>query len=635
MDMIWLMLISLSVTHAVEVMHFQADNSFNNESYAKRIIEEELSTFSICMRFQPHFFRGLINTIFSLSTAEDTDFYLLQFGQPSTVTAEGVVTTLVFSHSGARMTFALNDSVLLKWFHVCIIVGETETGDRFSVTYLDGQEYQRKENADFPPLPSGSCLILAQEQDEVCGGFDVGQGFAGKIAQFRLWPEAVSEDVVRKEASCSHHDVEEEDVDSLSSWTLNQVELEETDKSSFCNDLMSKRYILLPHDLTWVSTKAQCDIFNADMPLFDMESVEQYDLFMTLLSEMDPNNHPTCATATNGRNVGLYLNLGIESRDGLWVNSNTLEPIEDAAETFVNPIGRKWNDDSFACVIVEVIEREYHAADANYCEQMANSCSFCVKERPGFTWVYLKGLPKEFSASLDNVYYLYGLKNDRLYFRGVEKSELAYDNMHVNKFQFWSYIDEENTLEFNTFFNSHPFGRHQFTLYEEDRFFTFSPCTEYEYTCNSGHCIPLSNKCDSIVHCQDGSDEKQCPIINLPESYLKRSPPISTGKNEPAYVNATVSIFSIPSIDTVDMTFTVSYNLYLKWRDNRLEFYDIHPELSLNEVDHEVKHEIWNPHLIMENSLELDEFSIDDDTNVFVSKDSRGKPIFVDGAESK
>ncbi|CAG2100263.1 unnamed protein product [Medioppia subpectinata] len=32
-------------------------------------------------------------------------------------------------------------------------------------------------------------------------------------------------------------------------------------------------------------------------------------------------------------------------------------------------------------------------------------------------------------------------------------------------------------------------------------------CTENQFTCNSGQCIPIESFCDSHKHCGDGSDE--------------------------------------------------------------------------------------------------------------------------------
>lgn len=40
-------------------------------------------------------------------------------------------------------------------------------------------------------------------------------------------------------------------------------------------------------------------------------------------------------------------------------------------------------------------------------------------------------------------------------------------------------------------------------------------CSEEQFQCVSGSCIPKSKFCDFITDCQDGSDEDNCPVGNL------------------------------------------------------------------------------------------------------------------------
>ncbi|XP_030850190.1 prolow-density lipoprotein receptor-related protein 1-like [Strongylocentrotus purpuratus] len=43
------------------------------------------------------------------------------------------------------------------------------------------------------------------------------------------------------------------------------------------------------------------------------------------------------------------------------------------------------------------------------------------------------------------------------------------------------------------------------------------PCTEDEFACNNGQCIPASKRCDFISHCHDSSDEDGC-VLELSQS---------------------------------------------------------------------------------------------------------------------
>ena len=44
---------------------------------------------------------------------------------------------------------------------------------------------------------------------------------------------------------------------------------------------------------------------------------------------------------------------------------------------------------------------------------------------------------------------------------------------------------------------------------------TFSKCYPNKYTCNSGHCINLHQKCDTDIDCKDKSDEQNCQYLRL------------------------------------------------------------------------------------------------------------------------
>lgn len=46
-------------------------------------------------------------------------------------------------------------------------------------------------------------------------------------------------------------------------------------------------------------------------------------------------------------------------------------------------------------------------------------------------------------------------------------------------------------------------------------FLILADCTESEFRCSNGQCIPAMRRCDSAVDCVDGSDESDCTLEGM------------------------------------------------------------------------------------------------------------------------
>ena len=93
---------------------------------------------------------------------------------------------------------------------------------------------------------------------------------------------------------------------------------------------------------------------------------------------------------------------------------------------------------------------------------------------------------------------------------------------------------------------------------------TMSSCPLETFTCNTGSCIPLANKCNSKIDCADESDESQCTYLEVPANYAGQLSPSSKGSSAvPVYLN--ISILALPRIDTILLQFTADYYVNLRW----------------------------------------------------------------------
>ena len=67
-----------------------------------------------------------------------------------------------------------------------------------------------------------------------------------------------------------------------------------------------------------------------------------------------------------------------------------------------------------------------------------------------------------------------------------------------------------------------------------------------EFTCDSGECISMSQRCNTNTDCDDGSDEEMCHLVQIPNSYNKILSPGAYGKNdEPVSLLTHVNIISV------------------------------------------------------------------------------------------
>merc|ERR1719317_1525005 len=96
-----------------------------------------------------------------------------------------------------------------------------------------------------------------------------------------------------------------------------------------------------------------------------------------------------------------------------------------------------------------------------------------------------------------------------------------------------------------------------------------SSCPLETFTCNTGSCIPLANKCNSKIDCADESDESQCTYLEVPANYAGQLSPSSK---------------ALPRIDTILLQFTADYYVNLRWYDGRLVFKDLNSNPLLNGV---------------------------------------------------
>jgi hypothetical protein len=122
-----------------------------------------------------------------------------------------------------------------------------------------------------------------------------------------------------------------------------------------------------------------------------------------------------------------------------------------------------------------------------------------------------------------------------------------------------------------------------------------------EFTCNSGTCVDIFKRCNNRKDCDDGSDEDNCRMLRLSNSYDKSLPPelpddVEKPKND---IYAMVKIINVDFIDTVNMVVGLTIDLTLKWKDFNVEFENVkdHPdeENAYKMIPEKDRDGIWLP----------------------------------------
>ena len=157
-----------------------------------------------------------------------------------------------------------------------------------------------------------------------------------------------------------------------------------------------------------------------------------------------------------------------------------------------------------------------------------------------------------------------------------------------------------------------PMGRKKWNLAEGATFcnhnigdfieLTFSQCYPDKFTCDSGQCIPLVDRCNIELNCEDETDEYNCAGIRTGNGYAKGKIPVSL-TNEPSIIFINVSLLALPIISTKDVKFSADFNLNLRWYDLRLNLWDLDHDFYKNSLSKEELDAIWKPELDFVNSL--------------------------------
>ncbi|XP_069938816.1 uncharacterized protein [Cherax quadricarinatus] len=157
-----------------------------------------------------------------------------------------------------------------------------------------------------------------------------------------------------------------------------------------------------------------------------------------------------------------------------------------------------------------------------------------------------------------------------LQFRGLGESEI------IRKGQGWLLRSTLHLTEWLLEEADMPVGRQKWNVGSQMVVLTLTICRTIEFACDDGQCVPHTARCDDIVHCNDGSDEVDCRVVERPSSYdLINPPPSRPGEAVPLHLNYHIDVYNLNDVTTKEGVASMDLGITVSWFDPRLKFLNL------------------------------------------------------------
>ena len=120
-------------------------------------------------------------------------------------------------------------------------------------------------------------------------------------------------------------------------------------------------------------------------------------------------------------------------------------------------------------------------------------------------------------------------------------------------------------------------------------------CSNEQFTCNSGSCVPLTARCNGRSECLDETDEAECKafVQSLGYNRFKVPPPLGNGSRHVVYHS--IQIKDINEINEKDGYFTSKMVLKRTWFDQRVTFQNLKNDTDFNIIVPDDGDLLWKP----------------------------------------
>ncbi|XP_066941354.1 uncharacterized protein [Macrobrachium rosenbergii] len=474
-----------------------------------------------------------------------------------------------------------------RWYHLCFTYDHTKGRIQ---TFLNGQMVRqmfynvgRPVKGDFAKIGNGKTKH---------------ESYSGDLSQINVWDRVLSDNEIQRIANCQT-DPQGNYIFWEAGWTLYNVTSYEMPLAKFCQEDTSKLYFWFPRVLEGEALYI-CEALGTHLPV--VRSLRESQHLYEIMNERWPDSEK-CP-------LFYWSDLNDKRTEGVWVRGYDDKVDNESYWAPDEPNGYRYEN----CAAIQpdgVIDDD--------CAWIR--CALCTFNEP--QRFIIRGTCE---TELRNVYFVaYQEEFGGLVFK-------SYGSYHIRRENgTWYYVDTVNggtIASMEPFDLDYPMGR-RWWLLEKDlcqekkgqrKRLLLSPCSDDQFTCDDGTCVPLPFRCDLKYDCRDQSDEMECELITFPKDYHAHLPPrVPRKANSNVPVVIRVVIKSI-DIQTVNMDMRLSYELEMSWFDNRLEYVNLKANESLNAPRVDTMKKLWSPIVKLLNTDTIDELLISDDAVASISR---------------
>ena len=162
-------------------------------------------------------------------------------------------------------------------------------------------------------------------------------------------------------------------------------------------------------------------------------------------------------------------------------------------------------------------------------------------------------------------------------------------------------------------------GRHEWTVYNDSKscsletsyttVLKLTGCSEEQFTCDDGSCVPMMDRCNGKRDCSDETDEAECKAFVQSLGYNRFVVPPPSENETKHVVYFSFEIQDIIEINEKDGFVQCKILIIRQWFDRKVTFQNLKNETGLNIIDPEDRRLLWKPWTLFNNIADRSKYA--------------------------